>query len=210
MNSKGTGKIAMGGGTPLQIKEVAITDLKEYENNPRKNEGAVDAVAESIREFGWKVPLVIDKEGVIVAGHTRLKAARRLGLETVPCIVADDLTPEQVKAFRLADNKVSEIAEWDFEILEKELSELSEMDFDMSAFGFDDDGGFGGNDGSAGEDSDAGENYKIVYEIAFNDEDEQSEWYDFLAAIKEEFPECETISERILCAVREWRNEKGN
>ena len=123
----------------MQIKEVRIEDLREYENNPRKNDGAVDAVAESIRNFGFKVPIIIDSDGVIVAGHTRLKAALRLGLKTVPCIVADDLTPEQVKAFRLADNKTSEIADWDFELLEKELAELSEMeiDFDMSDFGFD-------------------------------------------------------------------------
>lgn len=119
----------------MQIKELLLEDLREYENNPRNNDGAVQAVADSIKEFGFKVPIVIDSDNVIVAGHTRLKAARLLGLETVPCIIADDLTPEQIKAYRLADNKTGEIAEWDFSLLEKELSELSEID--MSAFGFD-------------------------------------------------------------------------
>ena len=118
----------------MNIIEKKIEELKEYENNPRYNDGAVDAVAESIKQFGFKVPIVIDIDGVIIAGHTRRKAALKLGLEVVPCIVADDLTPEQIKAFRLADNKTSELAGWDFEKLEEELAALSEMD--MSAFGF--------------------------------------------------------------------------
>lgn len=117
----------------MTIKELNIDELKEYENNPRHNENAVDAVAASIREFGFKVPIIIDSDNVIVAGHTRLKAAQKLGLDKVPCIVADDLTPEQIKAFRLADNKTAELAEWDFEMLE---SELEELDLDMSLFGF--------------------------------------------------------------------------
>lgn len=120
----------------MKVIDIDINLLKEYENNPRNNDGAVDAVAESIKQFGFKVPIVIDRDNVIVAGHTRLKAARKIGLEKVPCIVADDLTPEQIKAYRLADNKTSELAEWDFSALEIELAEL-ESDFDMSAFGFD-------------------------------------------------------------------------
>lgn len=119
----------------MQIKELAITELHEYENNPRNNDGAVDAVAASIEEFGFKVPIIIDSENIIVAGHTRLKAAKKLGLDTVPCIVADDLTPEQIKAFRLADNKTGELAGCDFAKLEEELSGISEQ-FDMTAFGF--------------------------------------------------------------------------
>lgn len=111
--------------------------LQAYKNNPRDNENAVEVVAESIKEFGFKVPIIIDGAGVIVAGHTRQKAALRLGIKEVPCIVADDLTPEQIKAFRLADNKTAEFAEWDFDLLEKELSELTAFDVDMSAFGFD-------------------------------------------------------------------------
>lgn len=118
----------------LKIVYKKLDDLTPYDNNPRLNDGAVDAVAKSIEEFGFKVPIVIDKDGVIVAGHTRLKAAKQLAIDEVPCIIADDLSDEELKAFRLADNKVSELAEWDFEKLE---AELTDIDFDMSDFGFD-------------------------------------------------------------------------
>ena len=118
----------------MKIIDKKLSELTPYANNPRLNDGAVDAVAASIKAFGFKVPIIIDKDGVIVAGHTRLKAAQKLGMKTVPCIVADDLTPEQIKAFRLADNKVGELAGWDFEKLDLELEEL---DFDMTPFGFD-------------------------------------------------------------------------
>lgn len=111
-------------------------DLQAYEYNPRNNDNAVEVVAESIKEFGFKVPIIIDREGVIIAGHTRLRAAKHLGIREVPCIVADDLTPEQIKAFRLADNKTSEFAEWDFAALERELEELTAFDVDMTKFGF--------------------------------------------------------------------------
>lgn len=120
----------------MEIHDISISLLREYDNNPRNNDGAVDAVAESIKQFGFKVPIIVDNDYVIVAGHTRLKAARLLGLDKVPCIVADDLTPDQIKAFRLADNKVSEFATWDFNALEKELAELEYIDFDMCRFGF--------------------------------------------------------------------------
>lgn len=119
----------------MQIVEKKLKDIIPYEKNPRKNDNAVDAVANSIREFGFKSPVVIDKDSVIVCGHTRYKAAQKLGLETVPCVVADDLTDEQIKAYRLADNKVAELAEWDFNILGDELESI--FDFDMSDFGFD-------------------------------------------------------------------------
>ena len=105
-----------------------------YENNPRINDNAVDAVANSIKEFGFKVPIIIDKNNVIVAGHTRLKAAEKLGMKEVPVIVANDLTDDQIKAFRLADNKVGELATWDFSKLEEELSGIQ---MDMSMFDFD-------------------------------------------------------------------------
>lgn len=105
----------------ISIIEKNINDLKPYGNNPRINDEAVEKVAESIKEFGWKVPVVVDKNDVIVAGHTRLKAAQQLGIETVPVIVADDLTPEQVKAFRLADNKTAEFANWDMDMAAEQL-----------------------------------------------------------------------------------------
>ena len=113
-----------------------LTEITPYENNPRKNDEAVKYVAESIKNFGFKAPIVIDKNGVIVAGHTRYKAAKKLKWTEVPCIVADDLTDEQVKAYRLADNKVAEQAEWDMDLLADELGDL--FDFDMSVFGFED------------------------------------------------------------------------
>lgn len=94
----------------MRVIDIAVNELREYKNNPRNNDGAVEAVAASIREFGFKVPVIIDSKMVIVAGHTRVKAAKSIGIETVPCIIADDLTPEQIKAFRLADNKVSELS----------------------------------------------------------------------------------------------------
>ena len=119
----------------MQLIYKKLNDIKQYENNPRKNDEAVKYVAESIKEFGFKVPIVIDKEGVIVAGNTRWKAAKSLNIKEVPCIIADDLSDDQIKAYRLADNKVAEFAEWDFNILNLELDEL--LDFDMSIFGFD-------------------------------------------------------------------------
>ena len=119
----------------MEIVYKKIGELKPYENNPRKNDEAVDAVAASISEFGWKVPVVIDTENVIVAGHTRYKAAKKLGIEDIPCIVANDLSNEQVKAYRLADNKVSELAGWDFTALAMELSEIPNIE--MGRFGFD-------------------------------------------------------------------------
>lgn len=119
----------------MQIIEKSITEITPYEKNPRKNDEAVEYVANSIKEFGFKVPIVIDKDGVIVAGHTRYKAAQELGLEKLPCVIADDLTEEQVKAFRIADNKVGEFAEWDFDLLGEELDGI--FDIDMSEFGFD-------------------------------------------------------------------------
>ena len=118
----------------MQIKEMKTSELIPYENNPRKNDAAVEKVAASIREFGFKVPIVIDRNNVIAAGHTRLKAAELLGLETVPIIMADDLTDEQIRAFRLADNKTGELAEWDFARLKEELEKIQEID--MDEFGF--------------------------------------------------------------------------
>jgi DNA modification methylase len=111
----------------------SVSTLQEYENNPRNNDEAIKAVANSIREFGFKVPIVITSDNVIIAGHTRLKASVSLGLEEVPCIVADDLNAEQIKAFRLADNKTAELATWDLSKLEDELANL---DMDMLQFGF--------------------------------------------------------------------------
>ena len=119
----------------MEIKMVKVDDLKPYENNPRFNDDAVEYVAKSIKEFGFKVPIVVDKNNVIVAGHTRYKASMELGLKEVPCIVADDLNEEQIKAFRLADNKVSEQASWNYDLLDLEIDDI--LDINMEEFGFD-------------------------------------------------------------------------
>lgn len=118
----------------MEIFLKKLGEIKPYENNPRDNSKAVDAVAASIKEFGFKVPIVIDKDGVIVAGHTRYEASKKLKLDEVPCIVADDLNDEQIKAFRLADNKTAELAKWNPELLEIELDGIDKID--MTEFGF--------------------------------------------------------------------------
>lgn len=119
----------------MKVIQKNTADLIPYDKNPRRNDAAVEKVAASIREFGFKVPIIIDTEGVIIAGHTRLNAAELLQLKKVPCIIADDLSEEQIKAFRLADNKTAEFAYWDFELLTEELKDIT--DIDMSEFGFD-------------------------------------------------------------------------
>jgi len=123
----------------MQIEMLKIEEVKSYENNPRDNSGAVDAVAKSIKQFGFKVPVIVDKNNVLVAGHTRVLAAKKLGLETVPAIKADDLTEDQVKAFRIADNKLHELSSWDYELLPLELSQLQDVNFDLELLGFDSD-----------------------------------------------------------------------
>lgn len=117
----------------MEIINKKISELKPYENNPRDNSKAIEKVAESIKNFGFKVPLVIDKNNVIVTGHTRYLASKQLGLKEVPCIIANDLTDKQIKAFRLADNKVSDYSIWDNKKL---LEELEELNFEIFT-GFD-------------------------------------------------------------------------
>lgn len=120
----------------LTITMVKTSDLIPYEKNPRKNDKGVDAVANSIKAYGFKVPIVISSDNVVVTGHTRLKAAKKLGLEEVPCIIADDLSEEQIRQFRIVDNKTAELSDWDFDLLREELLALDEVD--MVQFGFDD------------------------------------------------------------------------
>lgn len=119
----------------LEIKYIPIDDIKPYKNNPRLNEEAIPYVMNSIKEFGFKNPIILDKNNVIVAGHTRLESAKKLDMEEVPVIYADDLIEEQVKAFRLADNKVAEKSMWDYTKLDEELENV--LDIDMSMFDFD-------------------------------------------------------------------------
>ena len=119
----------------IKITMMDLESMTPYDNNPRSNESSVEFVANSIRDFGFKVPIIVDKDGVIVAGHTRYLAAKSLGLDKVPTIIADDLTPEQVKAFRIADNKTAEQSDWNLLKLSKEIIDL---DFDLGDFGFSD------------------------------------------------------------------------
>ena len=115
----------------MEIKMVSIMDIIPYENNPRHNADAIKPLTESIRQFGFKVPMILDKENVIVAGHTRYEAAKALGMTEVPVIYANDLSEEQVRKFRLVDNKTAEFSGWDFSKLEEELAELDFSDFDF-------------------------------------------------------------------------------
>lgn len=117
----------------MNILQLPLEEVHPYKNNPRKNDGAVDAVAASIKQYGFLVPLVISADHEIITGHTRYKAAGRLGLKTVPCVIADELTDEQIKAFRLVDNKVGELAEWDVDLLPLELADITQ---NLSVFGF--------------------------------------------------------------------------
>ncbi len=123
----------------MNIELRPLAEIKPYEKNPRINDAAVDAVAESIRRFGFRQPIVVDTEGVIVVGHTRWKAARKLGLASVPVHVATDLTPEQARAYRVADNQTNTLAEWDLQLLPNELAELRDSGIDWLQLGFDED-----------------------------------------------------------------------
>ena len=117
----------------LKIVIKNVDELNVYENNLRKNDQAVEAVANSIKEFGFKVPVIITKDNVIIAGHTRIKACKKLGITDVPCIIADDLSEDQIRAFRLADNRASELADWD---LDKLKVEFDNIELDLDLFGF--------------------------------------------------------------------------
>lgn len=121
----------------IKIVYLPIEQIHDYENNPRDNEKAVEAVARSIRRFGVRSPAIIDKDNVLIAGHTRIKAAKQLGLKEFPCVRADDLTKNQAKAFRLADNRIQEDSQWDTEALAQEFAALKENSFDLSDTGFD-------------------------------------------------------------------------
>ena len=119
----------------MKVVYMAVSELVPYENNPRNNEKAVEAVANSIREFGFKNPIIVDRQKVIVSGHTRRLAALKLGMDLVPVVYADDLTDDQIKAFRLADNRVAEMAAWDEDLLKEEMAKA--VDFEFGDYGFD-------------------------------------------------------------------------
>jgi len=152
----------------MEIKMVPIGDIIPYENNPRENTEAVQYVVKSIEEFGWKVPIVIDAEGVIITGHTRYLAAKQLGITEIPCIVASDLSPEKARAYRLADNKVADYSIWDNKRLLEELDALDEFDvftgFELGGL-FDET--LDESDNTAVDENEKG----VVYEVVFKSED---------------------------------------
>lgn len=203
----------------MKIEYINPSKLKDYKNNPRYNDDAIDYVANSIEEFGFKVPILVDSDNEIVAGHTRKQASMELGLDKVPVIRIDDLSDEQIKAFRLADNKVAEFSEWDNDLLEIELNDIGK-DIELAEFGFEplavDDDNNGSNMSEYNpEDDDGGEayegetkprGYNITYEIAFNNEDEQKRWYEILGTLRKEYPDADTIAERILLAMEAWQS----
>ena len=120
----------------LKMIEMPVSALNGYDKNPRKNDAVVDRMVESIKEFGFRIPVVAKSDGSVIDGHLRLKAAKKMGMETVPVVLADDLTDAQIKAFRLLANRSANWAEWDDDLLRLELGELQDMDFDMSLTGF--------------------------------------------------------------------------
>lgn len=121
-----------------QVQYQDISQIHPYENNPRNNEAAIEPVAQSIKSFGFRVPILIDQKGTIIAGHTRYEAAKRLGMDKVPCILVDDLTDAQIRAYRIADNKVSEASSWNDDVLRAEMDALKALDVDLSSTGFND------------------------------------------------------------------------
>lgn len=211
----------------MQIVNLKVEQLIPYINNPRENTNAIDKVASSIKEFGFKVPIVVDKDNVVINGHTRLLASKKLGLEEVPCIVANDLSEAQIKAFRIADNKVSEYSSWNEDLLKIELECLNELNFDMNDFGFinveitedliipnfdfDEEDDYDEEEGQEygneeGQEYEVSQDYKsegiIQYNIIFNNKDEQLVWQDFLRFIKAKY-EGETISEKLVKHIKE-------
>ena len=201
----------------MKINEVNVDKLVPYANNPRLNEHTVNDLVKSIREFGFNQPIAVDKDYVIITGHARYKASLVLGLETVPVVVLDNLTDEQVKGYRLADNKVGEKSAWHVNKLEQELMDLS---VDMAQFGFEDlkgqldgldfdiDEGAEGEaeEGLLGDDVEEPRGYSITYELSFKDEVEQELWYDFIGRLRKDFPDEETITARVMKVVEGYMN----
>lgn len=200
----------------MKINEVNVDKLVPYANNPRLNEHTVNDLVKSIREFGFNQPIAVDKDYVIITGHARYKASLVMGLEKVPVVVLDNLTEEQVKGYRLADNKVGEKSAWHVNKLEQELMDLS---VDMAQFGFEDLKGqldgldFDMDESDSGEDMDVLEGvedeprgYSITYELSFKDEAEQEKWYDFIGRLRKEYPDEETITARVMKVVEGYMN----
>jgi len=186
----------------IELKK--IDEIRPYQQNPRKKIN-YDKVANSIREFGFNQPLVIDKQGVIIVGHSRYEASKILKLKEIPVIISD-LDPVKAKAYRIADNKTSEYSEWDYSLLQKEFTDLLDINYDLNNLGFEE---------SALEDlitstkeiipdyyneetvADRIDNFIVQYNIIFDNADQQEIWFKFLKTLKEKNPKLETIGERL-------------
>ena len=185
----------------MKIETVKLDDIIPYESNPRIiNDKAIKAVAASIREYGWQQPIVVDKDMVIIVGHTRRQAAIQLGLDEVPVHIANNLPDDKVKAYRLMDNKAGEFSEWDTDALQAELMQMDMGDLgefffdDLSRFDFDD---------LDDEDEDDDDNYNmgnpiIQYNIIFDDEDQQTKWHAFVRTLKVMYEDEESIAARLI------------
>jgi len=197
------------------IVMMALEEIKPYEKNPRRNEHAVDGVAKSIKEFGFKVPIVVDKDKIIVTGHTRYKASQKLGLSKVPVIIADDLSKEQIKAYRLADNKVSEKSIWDTDLLREELMGISNIDMgefdfyipeelDLDLEDLKDD--VTNEKKEYNEKSQSGREYNneiIQYNIIFDNAIQKDIFCEFLVRLKKKYPNEQTQAGRIIKFLKE-------
>lgn len=191
----------------MKLVTIPTDRLTPYAKNPRINDGGVDAVANSIKRFGFVNPIVVHGENnEIINGHTRFKAAKQLGLKRVPCLRGDHLTDAEIRALRIADNKTHELSSWDDGLLRLEIGDLPDFNFDD--FGFDppETDGTDETEGS-GEASggDAATNYSIVYEIVFDDESQQDRWFKFLRKIKAAYGgDGSTIAEQLVQAIDDW------
>ena len=192
-----------------EIVSIPTSQIKEYKNNPRNNDQAVEFVANSIKEFGFKVPIVIDKNNEIVCGHTRYKALKKLGFDKAPCIIADDLNEEQIKAFRLADNKVGEVSTWDFNQLAVELDDITSID--MSEFNF---------DVELPKDEEFGEDFSLadgdkseICQMTFTLHERQKELIEYALAqvgsdVSETFGNSNKNGNALYEVVRQWAKQK--
>lgn len=183
----------------------SVNDVIPYENNPRVNDKAVEAVAASLKEFGFKQPIVVDSSGVIVVGHTRLKAAKLLGMSKVPVVVADDLTDEQIREYRLADNKTAELSEWDFGKLQEEMDALK--DVDMSVFGFIDESEFYGEDFTL-NDSDKSEFVTMTLTLHEKQADAIKAAMDAVGEPRETFGNTNSHGNAIYEVIMEWAEQR--
>ena len=191
-----------------QIEKRTVESLVPYSNNARTHSDAqVAQIAASIKEFGWTNPILVDGENGIIAGHGRLMAARMLGLDEVPVIELAHLSDAQRRAYILADNKLAENAGWDKQLLKVEIGNLADEDIDLELTGFDADElrdlmvpdlGGDGDGGQGGE-----QQATVQYNIVFDDTDQQEVWFKFLRTLKVEYPDAETIAERLVLYIQE-------